>query len=1132
VDECVALGVTRLRQGWCFFLVTILLAAPGLALVNYPLSAPPPLGESAGEVLLTADGRTLVYTAAHDTVNVTELYRAPVDRSAPPVRISHPMTAGWVESFVLTRDEKHVIYRYTAARERSFELYGAAVDGRTPAVKLSHVLADNESIYTEDVALMPDGSGLVYGVHRAVDDGGGLVEVWFRSVDGGGPPVRLTPQLRTGRPINSFKVSPDGQGLVFVAAMEPDRGPALYRVDFDGPGVAVQLSVPTPPIADPTLRASVDSFDFTPDGSGVVYVVNGGDTGSALHVVPVDGSTASTRLTPLLPAGVRIGTFTQTQDGSRVVYATSRDHSWGTYFGDVYAVASDGSAEAVRITPVFAAGEGASFTSPLLLSPNGQQVVYRHVGSPGPSEAYLVPIDGSGAVLKVNGPLEANATLQEFRFSSDGRYTLYWVSTLVQGAPWFRLFSRRLDADSAAIDLNAPLGFLPPTSFEWPRVFTPDGRALYRVNFRRSLYSAPMDASAAPVRLSPDDGMSGSTGAPSLSADGAVVAFVASRFEGQHGRVYVTAPDGSVPAVAVDAPRLPVGAVGEVQVSPDSRWVVYWGNDGGVTGLYARPIRPDAVPVLLAAFDGGRLGRLVITPDSKRVVFTAVVATGVQYELYAVPIDGASAPLRFNGLFGRNDGVDIFLVTPDGAHAVYAPLQRNGRILGEVYRVALDGTSPPVAIFPPMQMAAPTAIRDLSLTPDGQYALFLAPEQVSRNALRAVRVDGSGSPSVWRPAGRTVEAYRVAPDGRTVLLLALRFAASASEQPELFATAVDGSGSLVDLRVSGGRQPVSPDGRWFIDRTVATDGSRLVRLRVDGTGTPEVLDGPLAAPADFADAAITNDGARVVYRVTRGTGAALFSRALEGPGPAVRLPVPAGGEGAVTRFALSPDSRRVVAWTPSGTTGSAIWSVPVDGTDGAVWLVRENAPADIQFAPDGRRVAYAVANEAVVSQPLDGRVPPFVLTPPFAPRIDDRPYRQPGEVRTLQVTPDSSAVVYVADQDASLSFRVWASTWCGDGILDPEEECDPGVDARQTRCSAACSFDGPTPTPTVPASGGCVGDCTGDGVVTVDEIVVGVAIGLGSSAVTTCPAFDVNADGSVTIEELVRAVDLALRGCG
>ena len=59
----------------------------------------------------------------------------------------------------------------------------------------------------------------------------------------------------------------------------------------------------------------------------------------------------------------------------------------------------------------------------------------------------------------------------------------------------------------------------------------------------------------------------------------------------------------------------------------------------------------------------------------------------------------------------------------------------------------------------------------------------------------------------------------------------------------------------------------------------------------------------------------------------------------------------------------------------------------------------------------------------------------------------------------------------------------------------------------------------------------CVGDCSGDGAVTVDEIVAGVNIALGAAPVAACPPFDAGGDGEVTVDEILQAVGVALAGC-
>lgn len=59
----------------------------------------------------------------------------------------------------------------------------------------------------------------------------------------------------------------------------------------------------------------------------------------------------------------------------------------------------------------------------------------------------------------------------------------------------------------------------------------------------------------------------------------------------------------------------------------------------------------------------------------------------------------------------------------------------------------------------------------------------------------------------------------------------------------------------------------------------------------------------------------------------------------------------------------------------------------------------------------------------------------------------------------------------------------------------------------------------------------CVGDCDGNGSVTVDEIVTGVSIALGARPLSECEILDGNLDQAVTVDELIMALNHALSGC-
>jgi hypothetical protein len=59
----------------------------------------------------------------------------------------------------------------------------------------------------------------------------------------------------------------------------------------------------------------------------------------------------------------------------------------------------------------------------------------------------------------------------------------------------------------------------------------------------------------------------------------------------------------------------------------------------------------------------------------------------------------------------------------------------------------------------------------------------------------------------------------------------------------------------------------------------------------------------------------------------------------------------------------------------------------------------------------------------------------------------------------------------------------------------------------------------------------CVGDCNGDGEVTIDEITRCIGIVLAIIPIDQCEALDANGDGSTAVNEIVLGVNNALQGC-
>lgn len=113
---------------------------------------------------------------------------------------------------------------------------------------------------------------------------------------------------------------------------------------------------------------------------------------------------------------------------------------------------------------------------------------------------------------------------------------------------------------------------------------------------------------------------------------------------------------------------------------------------------------------------------------------------------------------------------------------------------------------------------------------------------------------------------------------------------------------------------------------------------------------------------------------------------------------------------------------------------------------------------------------------------------------------------------------------------------------CGNGITEPGEECDDGgFCAGNFSTLIHCVADSDCPGGSCRAAGGdgcaadctheiqpCDSDCNRDGAVTVDEVIRGVGIALGTAPVQSCPEGDFNSDGIVTVNELITGVNQAL----
>ena len=209
---------------------------------------------------------------------------------------------------------------------------------------------------------------------------------------------------------------------------------------------------------------------------------------------------------------------------------------------------------------------------------------------------------------------------------------------------------------------------------------------------------------------------------------------------------------------------------------------------------------------------------------------------------------------------------------------------------------------------------------------------------------------------------------------------------------------------------------------------------------------------------------------------------------------------------------------------------------------------------DLEGAEANLFVVLTDSDGASVSEQLRVRLS---FTPrPDLPDVDATPIATRTAVSTATTTSSPSPVPTSTDLPIPTSTGTPGTTELPTPTVMPTASASPTFPSTTTASASATQTAIETPTasstraasetpsqvvkvtstatapPTAaPTSIACIGDCNGSGSVTVDEIIAGVRIALGSQALEACIALDPNADNAVEVFELVAAVNNALTGC-
>ncbi len=888
-----------------------------------------------------------------------EIYRVPVDGSHDPVSFVS------ASDYSLSPDGDHVMYVSGGG------LYVVSLSG-DPSSPVELVPAI-PGVFLNGRRFTPDGRYIVY-IPASVQD-----ELYSVPIDGSAAPARLNGPLVANGDVQEFAISPDGRRVIYLADQDLNSVDELYSVPIDGSLPAIKLN--------PTLSGDrrVQGGDVLPGSRRATYVADQDLAGAfELYSVPIEGEQPPIKLNRPLPPGGNVLAAAGTADGNRVVYFADQDQNNRP---EIYGVASDGSSGPVKLNHPL--GPGSRIVTHQL-SPDTDHVVYR--ASQGTASAlYSVSTLQGREATQLTGPI---TDFGGFMISPDG-----WVvyQARVEDVP--ELFSVPIDGSQEAVKLNGPLAE-PHGAVQVGFLISSDGeRVVFRADADvfgvHDLFSAPIDGSEAAVRLSPP------------MSEGQVVADVSA--------VEVSS-DGTRAVFRVDVPLLT--------------------TDGGSHELYSVALDGDRECVKLfprgAVAGRDNVAEFEVSPQNDWVVFRAGSDLGPDFDLFGAPLDGRLPAVRLNERLQSGYGPEAFELTGDGALVVYS--QWDDDDVAQVFVVPSDGSSPPLRLsqIPPSHRGASS----FEISPDGERVVFVADSLVaSRFELCSVPIDGSAPPlplSGPLDPGRDVLDFMISQsDNRIVYRVDPE-----DDVFELYGVPIDGSQEPAKLSgpmVAGGdvwRYQLAGNRVAFVADADSDERFELYSAPTDGSAPRLKLNGSLMSGGDVQLAyGISSDGCQVVYRADQEIDETveIYSVPIDRSTEPLKVSSSLVERGDVLSFEFVPDRPWVVYRADQEQDEVfELYAVPIDRRAPSTKIsgaLREEGDVlpGFRIAPDGEEVFYRADQRSdevfeLFRTPLDAsknskRVNTFL--------VEGGDVADAFGLSLFEVTPDSSRVLYVADQDTN-----------------------------------------------------------------------------------------------------------------
>ncbi len=421
---------------------------------------------------------------------------------------------------------------------------------------------------------------------------------------------------------------------------------------------------------------------------------------------------------------------------------------------------------------------------------------------------------------------------------------------------------------------------------------------------------------------------------------------------------------------------------------------------------------------------GQHIQDIQLSPDSQWVVIQVNDADQSAIEFYGMAIDGQTDPLRLNSE-AFTDKAHIVGFAADSQRIIYVANDSDQG--GVVYSALLDGTISPQPLNS-LVSNEPRGIDDAQISPDGQWLLYISYQMIdtlpSNRQLYAVSVDGRTPPiPLSQPTDHVgVLSFKISSDSQHVIYYTDQ---DTPNHHTLYQVPIDGSDTPFNLEIipHAHAYEITPQTNWLIYTAFEDDQLNLYGLDLEQPTEPRQLNRVLDEGEQVSQGfQLSPDGQRVVYFVADypNNHWELHSASFEGDEVAVRLNSPS-----IIQFektvAITSDSQQVVYLAYHDIRDTyQLYSVPIDGSSNSILLHELRTPvADLAITPDSQSVVYTYSPEVdniyqLYTAPLDVVQGAMQLSLPKNPE---------HSTHDFLITVDSQRVIYRAGDTLYDDFR-------------------------------------------------------------------------------------------------------------